>query len=231
VVNQVVVYIDGFNLYRGALRNTPYRWLDLATFARTLVGGPVHLVRYFTAHVKGDPSAAYRQNIYLRALSSLRTVAVHDDGTYLTHTVVRPVAATPARAMAAVLECCAGPGRPWRAIAHPCPGQWLRASVEDSEEKGSDVNLASYLILDAVQGTSQRAVVVSGDSDLQTPIRLVRDNYVPVDVVNPTPNRPSTELQGAATTYRTLAPSALAISQLPNPVVMPTGGVSKPASW
>jgi len=31
------VYVDGFNLYYSALKNTPYKWLDLrALFARIL---------------------------------------------------------------------------------------------------------------------------------------------------------------------------------------------------
>jgi hypothetical protein len=33
----VNVYIDGFNLYYGALKRTPYKWLDLALLARTLL--------------------------------------------------------------------------------------------------------------------------------------------------------------------------------------------------
>jgi uncharacterized LabA/DUF88 family protein len=231
MVLRTYVYIDGFNLYRGALRDTPYRWLNLEALAQSLCGYPPHLVRYFTAHISGNPQAARRQNVYLRALQSLPTVRVHDNGTFMTHVVTRPVAPTPSKGMANVLECCPGFNAPWIPAQHPCAGQWLRASVQDIEEKGSDVNLASFLILDAAQGQSQRAIVVSGDSDLETPIRLVRDNYIPVEVVNPTPNRPSAELQGAATAYRSLAVAQLAAAQLPANVTLPTGGVSKPASW
>ena len=31
------VYVDGFNLYYGALRGQPYRWLDIRRFARGLL--------------------------------------------------------------------------------------------------------------------------------------------------------------------------------------------------
>ena len=44
------VYIDGFNLYYGAVKDTPYKWLDLAAFCGRLL--PKHDVRHirdFTA--------------------------------------------------------------------------------------------------------------------------------------------------------------------------------------
>jgi hypothetical protein len=51
------VYIDGFNLYRGCLINSPYKWLDLVALAeRIAFGHTVKRVRYFTAHVD-DPAA------------------------------------------------------------------------------------------------------------------------------------------------------------------------------
>ena len=31
------VYIDGFNLYYGALKGTPYKWLDLEALCRKLM--------------------------------------------------------------------------------------------------------------------------------------------------------------------------------------------------
>ena len=67
------VYVDGFNLYFGALRNTPYRWLNIVELSRRLLRDEVTLnrVRYFTARVVSrpdDPTAAERQETYLRAL-------------------------------------------------------------------------------------------------------------------------------------------------------------------
>ncbi len=32
------VYVDGFNLYYGALRKTPYRWLDLRELCQPVLG-------------------------------------------------------------------------------------------------------------------------------------------------------------------------------------------------
>lgn len=33
----VYLYVDGFNLYYGALKRTPYRWLDLAALGRAML--------------------------------------------------------------------------------------------------------------------------------------------------------------------------------------------------
>ena len=53
------VYVDGFNLYYGALKGTPWKWLDLpALFAKVLQ--PHHdilAVKYFTARISGTPVA------------------------------------------------------------------------------------------------------------------------------------------------------------------------------
>ncbi len=55
------VYVDGFNLYYRALRNTPHKWLDLDKICAALLPGHnVKRIRYFTAKVKSpahDPDA------------------------------------------------------------------------------------------------------------------------------------------------------------------------------
>ena len=68
------VYIDGFNFYYAAVKDTPYKWLDLkATFATLLQ--PQHritAIKYFTAQVSGrrDPQQPLRQQTYWRALAA-----------------------------------------------------------------------------------------------------------------------------------------------------------------
>lgn len=52
------------------------------------------------------------------------------------------------------------------------------------EEKGSDVNLATHLLVDVLSGSVDAAVVVSNDSDLALPVRTARER-VPVGMVNP----------------------------------------------
>ena len=69
---------------------------------------------------------------------------------------------------------------------------FVLVKVRKAEEKGSDVNLATDLLKDAV-GTSgcRTALVVTNDSDLAYPLEMVREFGVRVILVNPSlrPNR------------------------------------------
>jgi hypothetical protein len=70
------VYVDGFDLYYGCLKGTPYRWLDLEGLcARMLPTNDVQRVRYFTARVAARPGKLHdpvHQDAYLRALATCR---------------------------------------------------------------------------------------------------------------------------------------------------------------
>ena len=47
------VYVDGFNLYYGAVRGTPYKWLDIRRLCEVLLPrNDIREVHYFTAIVK-----------------------------------------------------------------------------------------------------------------------------------------------------------------------------------
>lgn len=91
---RVHVYVDGFNLYYGALKRSPYRWLNLVELAKNVLPPTetVEKVKYFTARVSGaaDADAPRRQQAYLSALATLPDVEVHF-GTFLPKTVWRPV--------------------------------------------------------------------------------------------------------------------------------------------
>lgn len=204
------VYIDGFNLYYGCLKGTAYRWLDLRSLCeRLLPGHEVHRIRYFTAEVSArptDPSQPLRQQTYLRAIQTLPGVYVHL-GHYLMHAVMMPLANPPANAPSTV-------------------------RVLKAEEKGSDVNIASYLLRDAFKQDYEQALVISNDSDLKTPIELVRSELgLPVGIALPLtlPGRhPSRVLIKAATFQKHIREGLLSACRLP-PIV--SGHIHKPAEW
>lgn len=143
------VYIDGFNLYYGAVKGTPYRWLDIARFCAVLLPrDTIQRIRYYTALVKPrphDPDQAVRQATYLRALRTIPKLTIHE-GHFLTHVVAMPSAVNPA----------------------------MLVQVIKTEEKGSDVNLAAHLLRDGFTNDFDVAIVVSNDSDLLEPIRIVQ---------------------------------------------------------
>jgi uncharacterized LabA/DUF88 family protein len=103
--------------------------------------------------------------------------------------------------------------------------------VVKTEEKGSDVNIATYLFLDACRGACDTAVVISNDSDLKEPVALARSEFgLKVGVVNPHPvARRSRALQ--PTFFKQLRPSILATCQFPPVLTDARGTFQKPATW
>jgi NYN domain len=85
------------------------------------------------------------------------------------------------------------------ALANPQPGQPRTVEVIKTEEKGSDVNLATYLLLDGFDGDYELAVVISNDSDLLMPVAVVRHRLgLTVGILNPQRKHPSVVLQREA---------------------------------
>jgi uncharacterized LabA/DUF88 family protein len=103
--------------------------------------------------------------------------------------------------------------------------------VIKTEEKGSDVNLAAHLLRDGFTGDFDIAVVVSNDSDLLEPIRIVQSELgKPVGILNPQ-KHPSVVLKNEAKFFKSIRRSALAKCQFP-PVLTDAGGaIKKPSSW
>lgn len=88
------IYIDGFNLYYGCLRGSPYRWLDVRRLVVNVLNKhhAIHRIRYFTAMVTGtsdDPQKHIGQGMYLRALGTLPDTSTHF-GRFLVNTKRMP---------------------------------------------------------------------------------------------------------------------------------------------
>ena len=87
-------------------------------------------------------------------------------------------------------------------------------------------------MLDACRGDCETAVLVTNDSDLREPLRLVREELgLTTGVINPHPaQRRSRVLQ--ATFFKQLRPGALAASQFPHQLPTPSGRkITKPTGW
>jgi len=207
------VYIDGFNLYYRAVRDTNCKWLDLEALCHALL--PSHIVnriRYFTADVQArpdDPDVPTRQQTYLRALRTIPHLSTHK-GQFKQRTIERP-------------------------LVSPLPGLSRNVLVYHMEEKGSDVNLATYLLIDGYEGDYEQALVISNDSDLALPIEMVREKLSkPVGVVNPntSPHELTPfELRRAATFLRQLRLKTLQLCQFPAMLHDAHGTITKPVRW
>jgi len=214
---RVRVYVDGFNLYYGSLKARPAsRWLDLAALSRLLrPDDTIDAIRYFTARVKGDQDATApgKQKLHLAALGTLPLVTVHF-GQFRTHAVAMR-------------------------LANPAPGQTRFAQVLKTEEKGSDVNLATYLLLDGFDGLFESAVVISDDSDLEAPVKEANRRFGSVHVISPrgptsTPAGPKApyQMSHAGSSWTPLDPALLLAAQLPSPLRLPSGrSIHRPPAW
>ncbi|MDQ3702935.1 MAG: NYN domain-containing protein [Chloroflexota bacterium] len=204
------VYIDGFNLYYGCAKGTPYRWLDLGKLCSLLLRGhTITRLRYFTALVgprPGDPDKRFRQQTYIRALETIPGLSVHY-GHFLS-----------------------GPER--MLVANPLPGRSRTVEVVRTQEKGSDVNLATFLLMDGFRGDYELAVVISNDSDLKTPIELLRAELgLQVGVLSPHRNT-SHALRTAASFYQPIRKGVVAASLFPGAMSDARGRtITKPPRW
>jgi uncharacterized LabA/DUF88 family protein len=205
------VYVDGFNLYYGALKDTKYKWLDLKALFTSVLRPQNHIqkIKYYTARVSArpdDPHAPTWQDIYLRALELHIPELSIVEGRFLQKQVTMR-------------------------LAEPIAGRQF-AKVLKTEEKGSDVNLAVHLVNDGWRNLYDCAVVCSNDGDLSEAVRIVRRELrktILLAVPGAGKRPPSVELKRWASYTMEIRPEAFAAAQLPNPI--PGTTLHKPAHW
>lgn len=203
-----IVYIDGFNLYYGALKDTPYKWLNLEKCFKLLrQDDDIQRISYFTALLTGDKLV--RQQIYLDAIQASPLVKV-------TYGLFKP------RGRKCKVNVCAHSGNKY---------------YSDFEEKGTDVNIAISMLDDASKNLCERIILVSADSDLVPAVNLVKKNFSNIEVVVYIPSRnykrgAALELREAADKDKTLPQKILAVSQLPPKLIGASGkALGKPRAW
>jgi uncharacterized LabA/DUF88 family protein len=252
-MQRVGVYVDGFNLYYGGAsllgrHAVGWKWLDIRGLARYLIdgrlepnwaGSPIHRVVYCTAtiDIASNASSYARQQIFLKAIKASRSVDHIEYGNFVSRVKNAPLATADPKT-----------GRPiitnpsWPVMIQDPAGTHLPTSVflvshAYREEKGSDVNIASHLLIDVLGRTVDAAVLISNDSDLALPIRQARLR-VPVGVVNPNRSFTAGRLLGPPAVgvgghwWRQLVAADFTGHQLPDPVHSPRGpAYTKPVGW
>ncbi len=196
------------SLYRTLLQKQPdLKWLNFESLWREMFPDlTVEQTYFFTARVHAlptDKGAPIRQQNYVDALKSTPSVEVVW-GNFSEDTVV----------------------------ARPISGSIRdRIEVHRNREKGSDVNLASYLLRDVYERAIEIALVVTNDSDLRAPVEFARATGVHVIICSPTA-RPSSVLVKAANEQYVLASKWVTAAQFPTDV--PFGGgrtTRRPHEW
>lgn len=242
---KIGVYVDGFNLFYGGRaicgKSVPgWRWLDLRKLAdRLLINNSgwsnatvSHLV-FCTARITGatNTNGARHQDIYLRALTRTNSVDELSMGNYVTRTSTAPLATANSKGKP-ILTKPSWPIMVKNASGLAEPDAMFMASVARREEKGSDVNVASHLLIDVLDHKIDAALVISNDSDLAFPIQEMRLR-VPLGVVNPTVKQTAGKLKGKPTDgvgghwWYVLQQPDLTHSQLPAQIEH----ITRPPGW
>lgn len=246
---RVGVYVDAFNLYYGARdlcgRGTQgWRWLDIYGLVGSVIvhrrwkGARIVKMVYCTAmrSSESDASSLIDQETYVRALQNdRRTEVIH--GRYAQR-IGKGILVRPTK----------NRRRPERVIS---PGisnfpAWLPATeVQDEqgrqqvmihyvsyEEKGSDVNLASQLIVDVLTHKIDAAIVISNDGDLRYAVEFARQKIM-VGLINPGQRPTADALKGTESEgtgghwWRRLVASEYRLHQLPDTVA----DTVRPPKW
>ena len=208
MATRTIVYVDGFNLYYGALCGTGHEWLDLDRLFRLLrPHDDVRLIRYFSALLTGPDRIP--QQSYLRALAT------------------RPrVQTTLGRFKLRRVRC--------RVPACPLPGVRRFSTFE---EKRTDVTIGIQMVDDVYRNQCDQLVLVSGDSDLVPAVRLVKERFPLKRVLVYVPSRhpmrgAAVELRGEADSSRLLPLQLLAHAQFPDTLIDPQGRrIRRPREW
>ncbi len=211
-MRRTTVYIDGFNLYYSTLKGTSYKWLDLKGLCQKVLRpeNDITCIKYFAADVSpkpSDPDMHIRQQVFFRALRAHIPELEIIKGQFSSHVVMKKL--------------------------HPPINGQRHATVLETKEKGSDVNLAVHLINDAWLDRFDCAVVISGDSDLAESMRLVKAHH-PKKILGLLTSKRGTskEMVKCADFTRLISTRALVNSQMPDPVVPADGNaITKPVDW
>lgn len=230
-------YVDGLNLYKGVLEARPnLKWLDLAALCSAArPGWKLGKVFYFTAKIKelqvGD-GKPQRQDRYLRALqaSGVEVILGHfrkDFKWMTTASNQRRNFSRPALPSLLGLSQVA-----ISSAARTASPNAIQVQVVKFEEKRSDVNLASELLRDSLLNRIAGALVISGDSDLSTPIRYAVQAGTNVRVLVPRRGQVPASLSSEASSISEIHPNDLQKFVFPRTVIARNGRtIQCPDQW
>lgn len=218
------VYIDGYNLFYGRLRGTPYKWLDIVKLSEIIIkiqnpASDIICVKYFTAPIKANFASHAQESVasqeaYHRALKHLYQDRVEIINGY--HTVEK---GTPPRYQKPI-------------------NKDDRVAVWKFEEKQTDVNLALNLYRDATLDHYKQQVIISNDTDLELALKLIKQDRPAIQLGTIVPSRegnlrqPNKSLaQFCDWTRKDIKDSECVKALLPNRIATLRKPIDKPNYW
>ena len=209
-MKKYIFYIDGFNLYY-RLKHTKYKWLNIKALVESLnfKDCEISKIRYFTAKVKskeGDFDTRVRQNFYLRALKTIPEIEIHF-GQFKKRTVKGKL------------------------LAAGNPLHKKIVEISKFEEKGSDVNIATFMLTDCFQQKFDVPVLLSNDSDLTEPLKYIKmTKKKPVGLISPAHSFVK-QLERYSTIRRKITDQQLEAAQFPYELKDQRGDFFCPNVW
>lgn len=216
---KTIVYVDGYNLYYGLLRRSPYKWLDLYSLfqCHVLQDAEVLEIRYYTAPVlarmSDDTESPKRQRTYLQALRKHHPCKV---------TIIegKIIAATP-----------------FSRLVHPIveAPTLEKVQVYSFEEKHSDVNIAVDMVACALTNMCEQIVLCSNDSDLKAAFACIKQHtpHIKLGLVAPVKGEGeravSKDLSRHANWSKALSLVHIGNAQLPDKIA--ATNIKKPDTW
>ncbi|WP_256078667.1 NYN domain-containing protein [Massilia sp. YIM B04103] len=178
---KTTVYVDGYNLYYGRLRGTPYKWLDLVQLFDTMLAQrdqneSLEMVRFFTAPALANFASHGRASVEAQSAYHRALKARHPDRFDLIY-------GAHAYDKSGTLLPCFVTGQPYNRAN--------RTRVWKLEEKKTDVNLALGMYRDACRRAVSRMILVSNDSDAEPALAAIREDFPDIMLGLIVPIRPS----------------------------------------
>ncbi|WP_246842911.1 NYN domain-containing protein [Allokutzneria sp. NRRL B-24872] len=245
---RVGVYVDAFNVYYGARAHcgkgtAGWRWLDIGSLAKSLINprlwpNPVlDRIVYCTAlrDRENDPSSLADQEAYIGALKHHCGNVLVAYGKYMPRTSTGLLVDRSGGRPRQLISPGGDQLPDWltvREVPGPQGQPGLLASVATFEEKGSDVNVVSHLLIDVLTHQVDAVMLFSNDSDLSLPVQMAR-TLVPVATVNPHAMPTAGDLRGGAADgvgghwWRRLRADDYRAHQMPAQV----GPHTRPSGW
>ena len=201
-MDNVIAYIDGYNLYFG-LREKGWKrfyWLNLQRLAELFLKPNQTLIetKYFTTIVKRPDDKRRRQQVFLEALQTLPNLSIFY-GHFLSDSIT-----------------C-------RRCGH---------TYTTHHEKMTDVNISVELMKDAFQDRFDLALLISADSDLVSPVRTVQQLFPQKIVITIfPPGRFSSALKSVSSGILRIGHVELSKSMFPDQVIKNGIILQRPVSW
>lgn len=213
---RAIIYIYGFNFYNGLIEKglSKFKWIDYFSLSQNIT--PVDyepvLVRYFTTRIKGDNEKHNRQQKFIISLEAHlgNKISCQYGRFQIFPSHCKHCKATP-------IYC------------ENCSNEYIKPN-----EKKTDVNIATMMMVDCIENKTECVLLVSGDSDYETVLIELHRIFPKIyRVIAFPPMRRNSRMFNNCELHFDIKKADIQASLLPNPVINPMNGKEyfMPLEW